>query len=282
MDDTVFLISHHHSDLVWRRTKQAYDRVREEQILQVFDWLERYPAFTFTFAQTDVVKTFIRQHPELKQAFRDHVAAGRIELVGGMVAIPDTNLVEGEALVRNIVLGRRYFRQEFGVDVRIGWLMDAFGMSAQMPQILAKSGFRFLLPGRTPGLPSEGFVKGFLWLGPDGAAIPTATPEASVQLGTHVCNVPVTYTPRERLRVSLADMAALDGDVGVGDGQGGEEARAAIDADHLEGLAFEAAAEEVGEEAFPLGGALGRRQAVVDDLLPAVGSEPEGNQDGTA
>src|SRR6266403_3771587 len=76
----------------------------------------------------------------------------------------------------------------------------------------------------------------------------------------------------------LVRPAALDGDAREDRWQGSEEAATAIDADHLEPLASEAAAEEVGEEALPFGGAFAARQAEVDDLLLAVGPKPKRDQ----
>lgn len=61
-------------------------------------------------------------------------------------------------------------------------------------------------------------------------------------------------------------------------GEGRQQAGAAIDADHVEPLAGEPAAVEVGEERLPFGGAFARRQAEVDDLLLAVGAQPQGHQ----
>ena len=73
----------------------------------------------------------------------------------------------------------------------------------------------------------------------------------------------------DRRLVGLADLvqhvadlvrpAALDGDVGKGRGQGGEQARAAVDAQHLQALAGQPAAHQVAQELLPLGGALGGR-----------------------
>ena len=94
------------------------------------------------------------------------------------------------------------------------------------------------------------------------------------------------------LAVSLFDLAedvsdlvrpaALNGDAGIDHRQGGQEARAAVDADHLEPRAFETAAEEIGQEQLPLSRALGHRQAVIDDLLFAIGPQAQGHQDGAA
>src|ERR1700732_460194 len=72
--------------------------------------------------------------------------------------------------------------------------------------------------------------------------------------------------------------AALDGNARQDRGQGGQEAGPAIDADHIETLAGKAAAEQIGEEALPFGRALARRQTKVDDLLPAVRAQAEGDE----
>ena len=206
----ILIVSHHHSDLVWRRTKHEYDRVRDEQILQVIEYLRSHPEFRFTFAQTDEVRTFLQQHPELRDEFKGYVADGQIELVGGMIGIPDTNLVCGESLVRNTLLGRQYLEQTFGEEVEIGWLMDAFGMSAQLPQIFAKSGFRYLYPGRMPGLPDLEGAAGFIWVGLDGSSIIVASEQAGIQSGTHVCNLPVTYSVMDRVTASLRGFRNVD------------------------------------------------------------------------
>lgn len=71
----------------------------------------------------------------------------------------------------------------------------------------------------------------------------------------------------------LVHPAALDRQVGIDGRERREQAGAAVDADHLEAGAVEAAAEQVAEAGLPLGGALGRGQAEVDDLLAAVGQE---------
>ena len=72
----------------------------------------------------------------------------------------------------------------------------------------------------------------------------------------------------------LVDPAVLDG--GIDEGQGGEEAVAAVHADHA--LAGEAAPVEGGEQAF--GGAFGAGELEVDDLLAPVGEDAEGDQHG--
>lgn len=52
----------------------------------------------------------------------------------------DCNLTSGESLVRQILYGTKFFREEFGVDCKYLWLPDVFGYSWALPQILRKSG----------------------------------------------------------------------------------------------------------------------------------------------
>src|SRR5207302_10627994 len=59
----------------------------------------------------------------------------------------------------------------------------------------------------------------------------------------------------------LVRPAALDRHGGIGGGKRRRETGAAIDADHLERVASDAAADEIAEEALPLGGALALGQA---------------------
>ena len=210
----VFLISHHHSDLVWRRTKKEYNRIREEQILHVLSLLEKHPEFRFTYAQSDILRTFMRDFPECEPTIKALVATERIELVGGGVSIPDMNLSCGEALLRNFMYGKRFYQKKFSREVNIAWLMDAFGMSGQIPQILAKLGFKYVYPGRMPGLPgTPEFGKCFNWQGLDGSALAVIREAGGVEMGTHVCNLPMVYTIQERMRASLENICRQPGDV---------------------------------------------------------------------
>ena len=212
-DGIVYLCTHHHSDLVWRRTREGYDRVRERQIINVLRLMRKFPDFYFTYAQAEVIRTFFRDHPELINEFKKLVKAGRIEIAGGILSIPDSNMVAGEALIRNFILGQKYFRDVFGLEVEVAWLMDSFGMCGQIPQILSGLGFKYLLPGRMPNLLQKGFAKGFVWEGIDGSTILTASAAAALETIEYVCNVPTIFTPEERIEYSLRKMRARDGNV---------------------------------------------------------------------
>ncbi len=83
----------------------------------------------------------------------------------------DPMIPDGEVLVREIMTGKRYIKEKFGVDVPVAWASDGFGLNAQLPQIYKKCGYRWLAFRR--GLPSTiGYrVSEFLWEGLDGTQI---------------------------------------------------------------------------------------------------------------
>jgi hypothetical protein len=55
------------------------------------------------------------------------------------------NMPDGESLARQLLYGKRYFLEKFGVDVTVGWNPDSFGHNFQLPQILRKGGVRGLV-----------------------------------------------------------------------------------------------------------------------------------------
>ncbi len=209
----VFLTCHHHADLVWRRTYGEYDKIRDRQIRELERYCAEYPDFHCFFDQSEVVRRYLAQHPERLETLRRFAASGQIEWFGGM-CIPDLNLTGGEGLVRNLQEGRATYREFFGAAPELASLIDAFGMCAQVPQILRKSGYKGLLPGRVPGLPPELCgSRPFRWRGLDGSEIVTAGSGAALGHFGYEHNVPVMFPPSVRLGQTIAELKQTSGDV---------------------------------------------------------------------
>ena len=66
---------------------------------------------------------------------------GKWHIMGGWYVQPDCNMPSGESFVRQVLLGRRYFREKFGVEPRTAVNLDPFGHTRGLVQILAKSGY---------------------------------------------------------------------------------------------------------------------------------------------
>ena len=92
--------------------------------------------------------------------------------VGGMIVESDCNLIGGESLVRQVLYGQSYFREEFGDYCKIAWLPDSFGFTEQLPQIFSKSRFELFLTTKFTYNDTTKFPHDlFNWKAPDGSEI---------------------------------------------------------------------------------------------------------------
>ena len=107
--------------------------------------MDEYPQYTYTQSAAAYSAWIADKYPDEHKQIQDRVKQGRWEMVGGMWVEPDLNMPDGESLVRQLLVGKRYFKDKFGVDVRIGWNPDSFGYTWQLPQIYKKSGVDYFV-----------------------------------------------------------------------------------------------------------------------------------------
>ena len=144
----------------------------------VLDLMREYPDFKFTMSSARTYEWMQEKYPDLFQQIEQRVKEGRWEIIGGMWVEPDLNMPDGESLVRQILVGKRYFQKNFGVDVKIGWNPDSFGYNYQLPQIYKKSGMDYFVTQKL--LWAHEFTtfpyKLFWWQAPDGSRLLTYFP----------------------------------------------------------------------------------------------------------
>lgn len=91
--------------------------------------------------------------------------------MGGWYLQPDCNIPSGEGLVRQILVGREFFKKHFGVRPTTAINFDPFGHSRGLVQILAKSGYDSYIHCRPSkedcGMEDDNYV----WIGYDGSEI---------------------------------------------------------------------------------------------------------------
>ena len=163
------VVPHIHYDVEWIQTREVFERVGEANLHELLRLMEADPEMTFATDQVPQLESFKRRDPAGFERLAALVRRGRIEPVNGMYCEPDTNLVSGESLVRQSVAWQRYSIENFGAASSCGWLIDSFGMSAQLPQILAQSGTSSLFFSRAR--PAGSRTSEFLWQGLDGTRI---------------------------------------------------------------------------------------------------------------
>ena len=139
--------------------------------------MNEYPEYTYTQSAAQYNAWIADKYPQMNEEIKKRIKEGRWEIVGGMWVEPDLNMPDGEAQVRSILVGKRWFQKEYGVDVRIGWNPDSFGYTWQLPQIYKRSGIDYFVTQKmtwndTNQLP----FKLFWWESPDGSKVLTYFP----------------------------------------------------------------------------------------------------------
>jgi len=175
---TVRAIGNSHIDMAWLWPWTETVEVVRNTFQSVLALMREYPDFKFTMSSARTYEWMQEKYPDLFHEIQERVKEGRWEVVGGMWVEPDLNMPAGESLVRQILIGKRYFQQNFGVDVRIGWNPDSFGYNWQLPQIYKKSGIDYFVTSKL--LWATDYTKFpyrlFWWEAPDGSRVLTYFP----------------------------------------------------------------------------------------------------------
>ncbi len=167
-------IGHTHIDVAWWWTVEQTREKVARSFATVLKLMEEYPNYKFMSSQPQLYAFLKERYPDLYEKVKERIEQQRWEPEGGMWVEADCNLTSGESLVRQFMYGKRFFREEFGVDNRILWLPDVFGYSGALPQIMKKCGIDYFM---TTKLAWNQFNKipydTMMWRGIDGSEVLT-------------------------------------------------------------------------------------------------------------
>ncbi|HUB31352.1 MAG TPA: glycoside hydrolase family 38 C-terminal domain-containing protein [Terracidiphilus sp.] len=185
-----------------------------------------YPEYTYTQSAAAYNEWMAEKYPDMNSEIKQRIKEGRWEVVGGMWVEPDLNLPDGESLVRQLLVGKRWYQKNYGVDVRIGWNPDSFGYTWQLPQIYKKSGVDYFVTQKmtwndTNQLP----FKLFWWESPDGSKVLTYFPHDYANDNLNPVRLANDMVQARERATGLTDMMDL---YGIGD-HGGGPTRAILD-----------------------------------------------------
>jgi alpha-mannosidase len=223
---SIRLTGNSHIDAAWLWPWTETVGVVHDTFSTALQLMNEYPAYTYTQSAAAYSEWMCEKYPAICQEIQERVKQGRWEMVGGMWIEPDLNMPDGESLVRQLLIGKRYFHDQFGVDVRIGWNPDSFGYNWQLPQIYKKSGVDYFVTQKmdwndTNHLP----FKLFWWESPDGSKVLTYFPH-DYDLGIEPVMLAKDVAQGWKRNPGLPEMMHL---FGIGD-HGGGPTRAMLDA----------------------------------------------------
>ncbi len=166
----VHVVGNSHIDVVWfwRFFPETVYDCCQLTYTRATDNLMLRPEYTFAHSQAVLYEATEKYFPQLFAKIRKYIAEGRWEIVGGMYVEAEGGGPSGESFVRQFLYGKRYFKSKFGVDVKVGWLVDNWTHPWQLPQIMKKSGIDYYVFMR--GAPGQHL---FWWQSPDGSRVLT-------------------------------------------------------------------------------------------------------------
>jgi len=192
----ILVLGHNHFDPMWRRcfladavyngtTVKPYADI---EALVLDGWLALAPrGYSFTEGQAVVLREWLRRRPDARAGLRAAIAQGSFGPVQAGETVQDSNLSTAEGLVRNFLVAAPLWR-ELGIEdhpgMQIAWLEDAFGNSANYPQVLLGVGCTVAAKLSYRACPGD------VWTGIDGSSIALLD-----RVPMHYHGAPTKYPP---------------------------------------------------------------------------------------
>ncbi|HET7658724.1 MAG TPA: alpha-mannosidase, partial [Bacillales bacterium] len=181
MKPKVVTLGHSHIDMAWLWRLSHTREKASRTFSTVLHLMRQYPEYRYIHTSPQLYQFIKKDYPEIYENVKGKIRSGEWEITGGMWVEPDTNLPSGESLIRQILFGKRFMREEFGVDTKVVWLPDVFGYTWALPQIMKKSGMDYFMTTKISWNQFNRFpYDTFKWRGIDGTEILThfiTTPE---------------------------------------------------------------------------------------------------------
>jgi len=214
-----YAVGNAHLDLAWCWPLAETYRKTARTFAAQLRLLEEYPDYKFIVSQPACYEMVREHYPELFERIKAAAKEGRWIADGAMWVEPDTNMSGGEALVRQLLYGKRYYKEVFDVDSELLWLPDTFGYTAALPQILNGCGVKYLVTQKIFWSYNKGEqfpYHYFTWKGMDGSEITSFLP-TRYEYFTHPTEANEVWKNRSQAR----DLDAFLYPFGYGDGGGG-------------------------------------------------------------
>ena len=183
---TLYTVGYAHLDTEWRwEYPQVIDEYIRKTMEDNFALFEKYPHYIFNFTGANRYRLMKEYYPADFAKLKQYVGEGRWFPAGSSMEEGDVNTPSAETIIRQILYGNDWFREEFGKASAEYMLPDCFGFPASLPTILAHSGVKGFstqklvwgssAPGGGPdsreetpeGIPFNVGV----WVGPDGETV---------------------------------------------------------------------------------------------------------------
>jgi len=205
---TLFAVPYTHLDDMWR---WSYPQVIRDFLKNTLDdnfkAFEEYPNYVFNWSGASRYQMMREYYPEKYAELKEWVAAGRWYPSGSSWVENDVNVPSTESMVRQILMGYQYFKNEFGKESREFMLPDCFGFPYSLPSVLNHCGIRGFSTQKLTWESANGipFNVG-RWIGPDGKSV-----IAALNAGNYAEGHEQVYSTHEETLARLEKNRAVSG-----------------------------------------------------------------------
>ncbi len=176
MKRKIVAVVENHFDQLWRRCFErdfqskgknyvSYSKIQQYYIEENLKLCEKYPEYKFQIETPCAVETYLKSFPEQREKLKELYSQGKLRTPSTGYLIVDSNMVGEETIIKNFLLAEKFFSEFGGKTPNASCRSDAFGNSAQLPQILKNFGATHVR--ELAYVPYDDDV----WLGLDGSAI---------------------------------------------------------------------------------------------------------------
>lgn len=172
-EKVLYTVGYSHLDTQWNWDYPVtIDVCLKNLMTQNFVLFETYPDYVFNFTGSRRYQMMKEYYPEYYPKVIDYIRKGRWFVSGSSVDEGEVNIASSESVIRQVLYGNNFFRNEFGKESMDFMLPDCFGFLSTLPSILSHCGLlgfstQKLTWNSAVGIP---FNVG-IWNGPDGKGI---------------------------------------------------------------------------------------------------------------
>ncbi|HKI79976.1 MAG TPA: glycoside hydrolase family 38 C-terminal domain-containing protein [Ignavibacteriaceae bacterium] len=169
---TLYFDSNAHIDAAWLWRSKETKLICRNTFASVLHIMDEKPIFTYTQSAAQYFQWMQNLYPDVFNGIKARIKDGRWEIVGGMWIEPDCNLPSGVSWNRQLLYAKNYFKNEMGVDVKLGWNPDSFGYNWNMPMFYKNAGIDAFITQKIGWNDTNVFpYRLFWWESPDGSKI---------------------------------------------------------------------------------------------------------------
>lgn len=209
----VHITPHMHWDREWYFTTEESRILLVNNMEEILTRLEQDADYKYYVldGQTAVLEDYFAVKPESRPRVKALVVAGKL-IIGPWYTQTDTTIVAGESIVRNLLYGMRDCLA-FGEPMKIGYLPDSFGMSAQLPHIYNGFGITRTMFWRGCSERHGTDKTEFLWQSTDGSEVTAQVLPLGYAIGKYLPEDEAGLRKRLDDYFTVLEKASLTGDI---------------------------------------------------------------------